>query len=68
MHSMIKTADQYAQAVATFDQDRINAMIDRIPWNVNRSGKVYLKRIAKIKQDYATQQLNQRNRNHPRAN
>jgi hypothetical protein len=51
---MIKTAQQYARAVATFDQDRINAMIDRIPWNVNRSGKHYRKLVKEIRNNYET--------------
>jgi hypothetical protein len=52
------TRDQYHAKVKTFDQDRINAMIDRIPSNVNRAGRHYRKLVKEI---YATQQLNQRN-------
>lgn len=48
----LKTAKEYAQAVATFDRDRINAMIDRIPWNVNRAGKTYRRLVTKIRYEY----------------
>jgi len=44
----IKTAKEYERAVATFDQDRIQAMIDRIPWNINRAGKHYQKLLKQI--------------------
>lgn len=50
------TAKEYAQKVATFDQDRIDQAIARIPLNVNRAGRHYKKLSAKIRKDYAKQQ------------
>jgi len=46
------TRQEYHTKVATFDQDRINAMIDRIPQNVNRAGKHYQKLVKEIKNNY----------------
>ena len=48
----LKTAKEYTQAVATFDRDRINAIIDLIPQNINRAGKTYRRLVTKIKQEY----------------
>ena len=51
---MIHTAEEYAHKVATFDQDRINAIIDRIPSNINRAGKTYRRLVTKIRKEYDT--------------
>jgi hypothetical protein len=51
------TKDEYHAKVATFDQDRINAEIDRIPLNVNRSGKRYKQLTKQIRDKYATRQM-----------
>jgi hypothetical protein len=48
----INNAKEYAQAVATFDQDRINRLIDQIPSRVNRTGKTYRRLVAKIRKEY----------------
>jgi hypothetical protein len=53
---MIQTATQYAQAVATLDQDRINAMIDRIPSNINRAGAHYKKLTKQIRYEHHQKQ------------
>jgi hypothetical protein len=42
------TRQEYEAKVATFDQDRIQSMIDRIPWNINRAGKHYQKLLKEI--------------------
>ncbi len=56
---MIHTADQYAQAVATFDQDQakaqqqmIDRLIDEIPLNINRAGKTYQTKVKIIRMMY----------------
>jgi hypothetical protein len=59
---MIQTADQYFHAVATHDQRAINAMIDRIPANINRAGAHYRKLTKKIREDYAQIQPRHRSR------
>lgn len=48
------TAAEYHAKVATFDEDRIQARIDQIPWNVNRAGKHYKKLLQAIRQEYDT--------------
>lgn len=51
------TADEYYALASTFDQRReeeieqqINNEIDRIPLNINRSGKTFIKRCKSIRQ------------------
>ena len=48
------TQQEYEAKVATFDQDRINAEIDRIPWNVNRAGRRYKQLTKQIRDKYDT--------------
>jgi hypothetical protein len=42
------TKKEYAAKVATFDQDRINFLIDQIPKNINPTGATYKKRVKQI--------------------
>jgi hypothetical protein len=49
---MIHNAEQYHAKVKTFDHDRLNTLIDRIPQNVNRAGKSYRRLVTKIKEEY----------------
>lgn len=51
------TADEYHTKVATFDQDRIDQAIARIPLNINRAGKYYRKLVKQI---YETHKFHQR--------
>lgn len=46
------TRQQYHQAILTYDQDRIKALIDQIPQNVNRAGRHYRKLIKEIENKY----------------
>ena len=57
------TRQEYHAKVATFDQDRINAMIDRIPLNVNRAGKTYRRLVTKIREEYVQNNYRTRNAN-----
>ena len=49
---MIKTAEQYHEAVQRIDHDRALREIDAIPWNVNRAGRLYRQKVKAIKQKY----------------
>jgi cytochrome c-type biogenesis protein CcmH/NrfG len=51
------TRAQYEEKVKTFDQDRINAMIDRIPQNVNRAGKTYRQLTKQIREEYENNRI-----------
>jgi hypothetical protein len=46
------TRSQYESKVKTFDRDRLEAIIDRIPQNVNRAGKTYRRLVTKIREEY----------------
>lgn len=46
------TRAEYEKKVATFDQDRINQAIARIPLNINRAGKYYQKLTKEIRNKY----------------
>jgi len=50
---MIATATEYHQRVQSYDRDRIQAQIDRIPHNINRAGKHYKKLLQIIRQNHA---------------
>jgi hypothetical protein len=49
------TQQEYEAKVATFDQDRINFLIDQIQSNVNRAGKHYRKLTKQIYDQYKIQ-------------
>jgi len=46
---MIKTAEEYEQAVKVIDRTRLEAYINTIPYNINRSGKHFQKLIKNFK-------------------
>ena len=46
------TKEEYHQAILTHDRRMIEAMIDRIPSNVNRAGKTFIKQANKIREEY----------------
>jgi hypothetical protein len=44
----ITNAEEYYQAVTTYDERKLQAQIDAIPLNINRAGKHYLQLVKKI--------------------
>jgi hypothetical protein len=42
------TAEEYYQAVSTYDQRKLQAQIDAIPLNINRAGRLYRKLLKQI--------------------
>ena len=46
------TKEQYHHLVANYDRHRIEALIARIPQNVNRAGRHYRKLVKEIYENY----------------
>lgn len=48
----LATAADYFEAVQRIDHDRALAEVDRIPWNVNRAGRLYRRKVREISKKY----------------